>query len=42
MMTEALFYLFAATVLTFAVLAVTTRRILRAAVYLLFVLITSH
>ena len=41
MITEALFYLFAATVLTFAVLAVTTRRILRAAVYLLFVLIAT-
>ena len=41
MMTEALFYMFAVTVLTFAVLAVTTRRILRAAVYLLFVLIAT-
>jgi len=40
-MTEILFYLFAATVLTFAVLSVTTRRILRAAVYLLFVLIAT-
>lgn len=40
-MTEVFFYLFAAIVLTFAVLAVTTRRILRAAVYLLFVLIAT-
>lgn len=36
-----LFYLFAAAIVAFSVLTVTTRRVLRAAVYLLFVLIST-
>jgi len=36
-----MFYLFAAVILTFSVLTVTSRKVLRAAVYLLFVLITT-
>lgn len=36
-----LFFLFAGTILTFSVLTVTTRRVLRAAVYLLFVLVST-
>ncbi|HLO90245.1 MAG: NADH-quinone oxidoreductase subunit J [Chloroflexota bacterium] len=36
-----LFILFACVILTFAVLTVTTRRVLRAAVYLLFVLVST-
>src|SRR5665647_378771 len=41
MLNEVMFYLFGAMILTFSVLTVTTRRILRAAVYLLFVLIST-
>ena len=41
MMNEVMFYLFAGMILTFSVLTVTSRRILRAAVYLLFVLIST-
>ncbi len=37
-MEQALFYLFSAIILGFAIMVVTTRRILRAAIYLLFVL----
>jgi NADH-quinone oxidoreductase subunit J len=36
-----MFYLFSATILSFSVLAVTSRRILRAAVYLLFALVAT-
>src|SRR5512133_1733897 len=36
-----MFYLFAATILVFALLAVTSRRILRAAVFLLFALVAT-
>lgn len=36
-----LFFLFAGAILTFSVLTVTTRRVLRAAVYLLFVLVST-
>ena len=41
MVNEVMFYLLGAMILTFSVLTVTTRRILRAAVYLLFVLIST-
>ncbi len=41
MISDVLFYLLAAIILVFSVLTVTTRRILRAAVYLLFVLICT-
>src|SRR5665648_309550 len=41
MLNEVMFYLFGVMILTFSVLTVTTRRILRAAVYLLFVLIST-
>ena len=41
MLNEVMFYLFAAMILVFSVMTVTTRRILRAAVYLLFVLIST-
>jgi NADH-quinone oxidoreductase subunit J len=41
MLNEVMFYLFAAMILVFSVLTVTSRRILRAAVYLLFVLIST-
>lgn len=41
MNSDLMFYLFAAIILVFSVLTVTTRRILRAAVYLLFVLIST-
>jgi NADH-quinone oxidoreductase subunit J len=40
-MEQVLFYLFAGMILVFSVLTVTTRRILRAAVYLLFVLVAA-
>jgi NADH-quinone oxidoreductase subunit J len=36
-----MFYLFAAVIVVFALLSITTRRILRAAVYLLFVLVST-
>jgi NADH-quinone oxidoreductase subunit J len=36
-----MFYLFAAVIVVFAILSITTRRILRAAVYLLFVLVST-
>ena len=36
-----MFYLFSATILVFSVLAVTSRRILRAAVFLLFALVAT-
>ncbi len=41
MVNEVMFYLIGAMILIFSVLTVTTRRILRAAVYLLFVLIST-
>ena len=41
MVNEVMFFLIGAMILTFSVLTVTTRRILRAAVYLLFVLIST-
>lgn len=41
MVNEVMFYLIGAMILVFSVLTVTTRRILRAAVYLLFVLIST-
>ncbi len=41
MVNEVIFYVFAAMILLFSVLTVTTRKILRAAVYLLFVLIST-
>lgn len=41
MVNEVMFYLISALILIFSVLTVTTRRILRAAVYLLFVLIST-
>jgi NADH-quinone oxidoreductase subunit J len=41
MINEVMFYLLAAMILVFSVMTVTTRRILRAAVYLLFVLIST-
>jgi NADH-quinone oxidoreductase subunit J len=41
MVNEVMFYLISAMILVFSVLTVTTRRILRAAVYLLFVLIST-
>lgn len=41
MVNEVMFYLIAAMILIFSVLTVTSRRILRAAVYLLFVLIST-
>ena len=41
MLNEVMFYLFAVMILVFSVMTVTTRRILRAAVYLLFVLIST-
>ncbi len=41
MLNEVMFYLLAAMILVFSVMTVTTRRILRAAVYLLFVLIST-
>lgn len=41
MNTDVMFYLFAGMILVFSVLTVTTRRILRAAVFLLFVLVST-
>lgn len=41
MLNQVMFFLFGAMILTFSVLTVTTRKILRAAVYLLFVLIST-
>ncbi len=41
MVNEVVFYVFAATILLFSVLTVTSRKILRSAVYLLFVLIST-
>lgn len=41
MISDVLFYLLAAIILVFSVLSVTSRRVLRAAVYLLFVLIST-
>lgn len=38
---EIIFYLFSATIVLFSILTVTSRRILRAAVYLLFVLVST-
>ncbi len=38
---EVIFFLFSATIVTFSILTVTSRRILRAAVYLLFVLVST-
>lgn len=40
-MEELIFYLFGAIIITFSILTVTTRRVLRAAVYLLFVLMAT-
>ncbi|PKO95200.1 MAG: NADH-quinone oxidoreductase subunit J, partial [Bacteroidetes bacterium HGW-Bacteroidetes-9] len=41
MNSEILFFLLAGMILVFSILTVTTRRILRAAVYLLFVLVST-
>jgi NADH-quinone oxidoreductase subunit J len=41
MNTDVMFYLFAGMILVFSILTVTSRRILRAAVYLLFVLVST-
>ena len=40
-LSDIIFYLFAGSILTFSVLTVTSRRILRSAVYLLFVLVST-
>ncbi len=40
-LSDIMFYLFAGSILTFSVLTVTSRRILRSAVYLLFVLVST-